>query len=123
MPNRQTRRALQGKGRNKGGTKWSYGPGGAPPERPLRAADGSGPEVRYPEATPRKAPQGPEGAEPEQDGGPDPLELVRRASAAHHKTGEALRSAVGQARSVGATWAQIGAALGMTRQAAWERFR
>jgi hypothetical protein len=26
------------------------------------------------------------------------------------------------ARSLGATWAQIGAALDMTRQPAWERF-
>jgi hypothetical protein len=27
-----------------------------------------------------------------------------------------------KARSLGATWAQIGQALGMTRQSAWERF-
>jgi len=29
---------------------------------------------------------------------------------------------VGRARSLGATWRQIGDALGMTRQSAWERF-
>ncbi|PWW62175.1 ClpX C4-type zinc finger protein [Actinokineospora spheciospongiae] len=29
---------------------------------------------------------------------------------------------VRKARSAGATWAQVGAALGMTRQSAWERF-
>jgi hypothetical protein len=29
---------------------------------------------------------------------------------------------VGKARSLGATWAQVGQALGMTRQSAWERF-
>lgn len=29
---------------------------------------------------------------------------------------------VQKARSLGATWAQVGAALGISRQAAWERF-
>ncbi len=33
-----------------------------------------------------------------------------------------LRCWITKARSLGATWAQIGQALGMTRQAAWERF-
>jgi hypothetical protein len=33
-----------------------------------------------------------------------------------------LAAWVGKARSLGSTWAQIGAALGMTRQSAWERF-
>jgi hypothetical protein len=30
---------------------------------------------------------------------------------------------VGNARQRGISWARIGAALGMTRQSAWERFR
>jgi hypothetical protein len=33
-----------------------------------------------------------------------------------------LQGWVGRARDLGATWAQIGDALGMTRQSAWERF-
>ena len=35
---------------------------------------------------------------------------------------ENLTAWVRKARSLGATWSQIGAALGMTRQSAWERF-
>jgi hypothetical protein len=35
---------------------------------------------------------------------------------------ENLAAWVARARSLGATWAQIGGALGMTRQSAWERF-
>lgn len=34
-----------------------------------------------------------------------------------------LREAVGKARECGATWAQIGTALGMARQSAAERFQ
>ncbi|GHF63534.1 hypothetical protein FHX82_003071 [Amycolatopsis bartoniae] len=33
-----------------------------------------------------------------------------------------LRLWVGKARALGGTWTQIGEALGMTRQSAWERF-
>ncbi len=33
-----------------------------------------------------------------------------------------LAAWVGKARSLGATWAQVGEALAMTRQSAWERF-
>ncbi|MGH2760290.1 MAG: hypothetical protein ACRDKJ_12105 [Actinomycetota bacterium] len=33
-----------------------------------------------------------------------------------------LRDFVGCARDAGHTWTEIGEALGMTRQAAWERF-
>lgn len=36
-------------------------------------------------------------------------------------TGE-LEAAVQRARDEGATWAQVGEALGVTRQAAWQRF-
>jgi hypothetical protein len=35
---------------------------------------------------------------------------------------ESLVGWVGRARELGATWAQVGDALGMTRQSAWERF-
>jgi ClpX C4-type zinc finger len=35
---------------------------------------------------------------------------------------ESLRGWVRRARQLGATWAQIGDALGITRQSAWERF-
>jgi ClpX C4-type zinc finger len=35
---------------------------------------------------------------------------------------ESLVGWVARARELGATWAQIGEALGMTRQSAWERF-
>jgi hypothetical protein len=35
---------------------------------------------------------------------------------------ESLVGWVERARELGATWAQIGSALGMTRQSAWERF-
>ena len=35
---------------------------------------------------------------------------------------ESLNGWVGRARELGATWAQVGDALGMTRQSAWERF-
>lgn len=33
-----------------------------------------------------------------------------------------MRTWVGKARSLGTTWAQVGTALGTTRQSAWERF-
>ena len=33
-----------------------------------------------------------------------------------------LAAWVGKARGLGATWAQVGQALGMTRQSAWGRF-
>jgi len=36
-------------------------------------------------------------------------------------TGE-LEAAVERAREQGASWAQVGTALGVTRQAAWQRF-
>ncbi|MHB1517090.1 MAG: ClpX C4-type zinc finger protein [Acidimicrobiales bacterium] len=38
------------------------------------------------------------------------------------QVGESLTAWVSKARSLGATWAQIGDALGITRQSAWERF-
>jgi ATP-dependent protease Clp ATPase subunit len=41
---------------------------------------------------------------------------------ARRQVEESLVGWVEHARELGATWAQIGGALGMTRQSAWERF-
>jgi hypothetical protein len=49
----------------------------------------------------------------------DALPGVARASA---RVEEELGHWVRKARQLGATWARIGDALGMTRQSAWERF-
>ena len=43
-------------------------------------------------------------------------------AAAGAQVEENLTTWVRKARAAGATWAQVGAALGMTRQSAWERF-
>lgn len=43
-------------------------------------------------------------------------------AAASAQVEENLHAWVAKARSLGATWQQVGAALGMTRQSAWERF-
>lgn len=43
-------------------------------------------------------------------------------AAAERHAEENLHAWVTKARSLGASWAQIGAALSMTRQSAWERF-
>lgn len=50
------------------------------------------------------------------------LDLVRLARAAYDETGQLLVAAVGSARSAGCTWEQIGDVLGMTRQAAQQRY-
>lgn len=50
------------------------------------------------------------------------LDLVRRSSAADRVATDLLQQAVGAARSNGHSWAAIGAALGLTRQAAQQRF-
>jgi hypothetical protein len=50
------------------------------------------------------------------------LELLPRIAAVSGQVGENLTHAVRRARALGATWARIGEALGMTRQSAWERF-
>jgi ClpX C4-type zinc finger len=47
------------------------------------------------------------------------LPNVARAQA---QVDESLRGWVRRARQLGATWAQVGEALGITRQSAWERF-
>lgn len=48
-----------------------------------------------------------------------PLPNVARAQA---QVDQALLGWVLRARALGATWAQVGDALGITRQSAWERF-
>jgi ClpX C4-type zinc finger len=52
----------------------------------------------------------------------DVLRLLPKAAAAGAQVEENLTGWVRRARSLGATWARIGEALGMTRQSAWERF-
>ncbi|GAB7192841.1 hypothetical protein NUM3379_35500 [Kineococcus sp. NUM-3379] len=69
-----------------------------------------------------------EGADPlgERDGVPDPLdreealELLALGEVIARKAGYGQQLAVRTARSHGATWAQIGQALGTSRQSAWE---
>ena len=50
------------------------------------------------------------------------LAHLPKVAAARSQVEETLNGWVGQARALGATWAQVGAVLGMTRQSAWERF-
>lgn len=50
------------------------------------------------------------------------LAALPRVAAAGQQAQEYLTHWVRQARSLGATWARVGAALNMTRQSAWERF-
>ena len=69
-----------------------------------------------------------EGADPlaERDGTPDPLdrdealELLALGEVIARKAGYGRQLAVRTARTTGATWAQIGQALGISRQSAWE---
>ena len=50
------------------------------------------------------------------------LANLPRVAAAGAQVEEHLAGWVLRARALGATWARIGEALGMTRQSAWERF-
>ena len=50
------------------------------------------------------------------------LASLPRVSAAGAQVEQNLTGWVRRARELGVTWARIGAALGMTRQSAWERF-
>ena len=50
------------------------------------------------------------------------LERLPRVAAAADQVEAALDLWVGEARRRGASWARVGQALGMTRQAAWGRF-
>jgi hypothetical protein len=50
------------------------------------------------------------------------LDLVQLTRRAHDETSRLLRSAVTSARAAGSSWEAIGSALGMSRQAAQQRF-
>jgi hypothetical protein len=50
------------------------------------------------------------------------LATLPRVVAAGTQVEDTLTRLVGHARTMGATWARIGEALGTTRQAAWDRF-
>jgi hypothetical protein len=50
------------------------------------------------------------------------LDVLPQAAAAGAQVEQNLTQLVRRARALGATWARIGEALGMTRQSAWERF-
>lgn len=50
------------------------------------------------------------------------LEFLPRVAAVSAQVDANLRVWVERLRDRGVTWARIGAALGMTRQSAWERF-
>ena len=50
----------------------------------------------------------------------DPLEALRELAACDDELDRLRRIAVEEARERGASWEQVGAALGMSRQAAWE---
>jgi len=54
--------------------------------------------------------------------GKKPLEDLRVASGAAGAVDKLIRQTVQDARKQGCTWAEIGGALGMSKQSAWERF-
>ena len=52
----------------------------------------------------------------------DPLDALRELARRESEIGLLRRAAIEAAREGGATWEQVGAALGMSRQAAWEYY-
>ena len=52
----------------------------------------------------------------------DPLDALRELARRESELGVLRRAAIEAAREAGATWEQVGAALGMSRQAAWEYY-
>jgi hypothetical protein len=56
-------------------------------------------------------------------GDPDILKAVHALDALVDESTSLRSAAVQEARLQGASWEEIGTALGMSRQAAWERFR
>src|SRR5687768_4441932 len=68
-------------------------------------------------------------ADPDDPGGPDPLrraealELLALGEVIARKAGHGRQLTVRTARGAGASWADIGQALGTTRQSAWESHR
>ncbi len=61
-------------------------------------------------------------AGPVLDGGYTPLSAVRTAAEVQARAGELVAAAVQRARLAGDTWQQVGDALGISRQAAFQRF-
>ena len=53
---------------------------------------------------------------------PEPLDALRALASGQVELDRLRRAYVAEARRVGISWAQIGEALGMTRQSAWEYF-
>lgn len=51
------------------------------------------------------------------------LRLVALAHQSRRDADDLLRLTVREAHDAGATWGEIGEVLGVTKQAAWERFR
>jgi ATP-dependent Clp protease ATP-binding subunit ClpX len=72
------------------------------------------------EATPRTTPAPPTWQERLSDD--DLLAMLPKVEAIGSQASGQLAIAVRTARGRGITWTRIGAALGMTRQSAWERF-
>lgn len=57
------------------------------------------------------------------DGMPtDPLDALRELTRTEAELDEMRRQQVAAARAAGATWDQVGEALGMSRQSAWEYY-
>jgi hypothetical protein len=52
----------------------------------------------------------------------DPLDALQELARRESELGVLRRVAIEAAREAGATWEQVGAALGMSRQAAWEYY-
>ena len=52
----------------------------------------------------------------------DPLSALRVLTESEHELGRIRREQVIAARAAGASWQQIGDAIGVTRQSAWESF-
>ena len=80
---------------------------------------------RYDELRTRDALAPPAGAQPEVGdsaslGREDALEMLALGEVLARKAGYGRQLAVRTARAAGASWSQIGAALGTTKQSAWE---
>jgi len=52
----------------------------------------------------------------------DPIDRLRALKAADQEVANWLSDAVGEARRAGRSWAEIGDALGVSRQAAWQLY-
>ena len=52
----------------------------------------------------------------------DPLDALRELTRGEAELDELRREQVGAARAAGATWNQVGEALGVSRQSAWEYY-